>query len=726
MALTSVQITNQIITQLKLIDPAISAEVGTPERKIIEAVAEQIASTASDLSVLDSQHDIDTMVGGRLDSFLSIFGFGRQKASAATGVVTFSRNSSATSDIVIPSGTQVIAKQSDIAFPDLYYVTTLTGVLATGQTSVDVPVICITPGTIGNAPASAVVAIASIQNIQGITKVTNTASMAGGIDGESDAEFKVRFKNTIFRNISGTTDQYLALAVAAPYVTKANVIGPMSRYQEYIQVPAVDDSVQIHTDYDAAGTIYPHKRTTVPSVIPFSKYTYSSNNFLTNGEFGTDTIFYRPNVDYVFNNPARHTDATIDVVALAANQPNVTITNLYNLSDNPDGTLRGGDTLLLEHAYLSTSSRNKISQVSSQNILNCVDVYVDGSNADYVSSIEVMPSSNNNFSAVPAAFTYSGNFSNDVDGGSPTLGNRFMPLFWQPVMSVPQSIVIGANRYYKANYYNIGDAKYYNDILHTIEAAYFFITDNSESYGSIRARNGIEWSSTVLGELVDPGSGGAAVVATDDTNVGLPMAVDNYSYDRNISDIQAVIERHKQVTTDVLVHQAIYRYFKLYITVMYAKGSTTSSVDQSIAQALSSFFKSQYFGTVVQLSDLLQVVHNVPGVDNVRWTNEYDTSKYSVSASLPVLPDILYPSGSVVRNTSTELLYKTDGATWTQLPHKVEEVNIDGTSHSGGAIFWDTDFYLLDDQLPAVSPYYAADVTKVISVVRRAQGTWNT
>ena len=42
--------------------------------------------------------------------------------------------------------------------------------------------------------------------------------------------------------MAGTEDQYLALAVSTAYSTKANVIGPVSNYLEYLQVPRINDT----------------------------------------------------------------------------------------------------------------------------------------------------------------------------------------------------------------------------------------------------------------------------------------------------------------------------------------------------------------------------------------------------------------------------------------------------------------------------------------------------
>src|SRR5829696_8706206 len=98
---TADQIVNDILTQLRLNDPTISAEIGTPERKIIEAVAEQIARAQADFSVLDQQHDLEQMSGNRLDAYLGgVFAFGRQQPMPSVGIVTFARTEAAVDPII--------------------------------------------------------------------------------------------------------------------------------------------------------------------------------------------------------------------------------------------------------------------------------------------------------------------------------------------------------------------------------------------------------------------------------------------------------------------------------------------------------------------------------------------------------------------------------------------------------------------------------------------------
>src|SRR5881398_1823324 len=90
----------QMVAQLRLLDPSASAEVGTPERKIIDTVAQQNADSQIDLVALRQALDLDSKYGANLDRFLDLFGFGRIKASYATGFVIFSRLTPATSDIL--------------------------------------------------------------------------------------------------------------------------------------------------------------------------------------------------------------------------------------------------------------------------------------------------------------------------------------------------------------------------------------------------------------------------------------------------------------------------------------------------------------------------------------------------------------------------------------------------------------------------------------------------
>jgi len=795
--LTVDQVVQQIVNQLRLLDPTVSAEIGTPERKIIEATAELIASQQVDFSILNEQHNLDTMSGGRLDAYLSIFNFGRQQATPAYGTVTFSRNVAGTTAVTIPRGTQVLANIDDAIFPSIVFVTTETVVLDAGTASVDATVQCTIAGTIGNIDANKVVGFGGLKSIVGITSISNRHAMTGGTDAEDDGAYKTRFQRTFLRNVSGTTDMFLALAVSANSVTKANVVGPMSRYQEYMQVPATRDTALIASGYDTTGATYPHKRTTAVSTIPYSKYTYLSNYYLTDGTLDPATAtFFRPGVDYIFNSPPVATTATgtneiqtltesvtggtytlsfdgfvtapiahnanaaaieaallalpnlttgdvavtggaspytitfggeyryVNVPAIVVDaalatggtvvittptpgvsgaqvnttpttSPNITFLNPYDAASNPNGNpnLVAGSVYLAEHAYLSVNSRNDY----SYGILNAVDVFVNGSKVASASSTESVPYDGHLLqNTVATAWTYQKttatkviNFRRKLDGNESTVGNLIQPLYWQPVLDLPDSIQIGSGTYFKANYLNPADGIYYNRFdgtTYSFKAHYILAEEVNSNYGTIRCRNGIEWflsGSNFLGALAVGDVGDAYTGVTIDTLVGTTFTIEDYLYDQNISDLQAVMEKNKQTTQDVLVHRAKQRYYVPIVTVMYTIGATIEVVNAAIVANLDNFFQNQYYGAAIQLSDILQAIHNTPGVDNVRWTNEAG--------------------------------------------NKLIEVAQDGSTLSGGPYYITNDFFIQDSELAASPSHDSAggNATAVIITVR-AQNTWTT
>lgn len=782
MALLSVdQVTQQIINQLKLLDPAVSAEVGTPERKLIEATAELIASQQVDFTVLNSQTDLSSLSGGRIDAYLAIYNFGRQQATPSYGTVTFGRATPAAAPITIPQGTQVIANLDNSTFPQLTFITTQTVVLEQGSTSISAPVQCTIAGTIGNIEASKIVGFGGLAPITGISTVTNAQAFSGGTDEEDDATYVARFQNTFLRNISGTTDMFLALAVSLNGITKANVVGPISRYQEYVQIPAAPDVAQqtsggydpgisvgtftvtiaspavftlnnhglvagdvvyltttgslptglsastvyyviaaglttnnfelsatyggsaINTSGTQSGThtlhstVYKQKRTTAKSTIPYSQYTYPSNYYLTDGTLDPATaIFYRPGVDYVFNTPPiKASTGLTQTTDTPTSEPNITF--LRTSVNGGDPTLVPGNVYLLEHAYLSKNSRNNI----GLGITNCVDVFVNGENPTTVDSEEIVPTSTNALQNTNSAlWTYQHptattviNFKRKIDGRSADVGSLVQPLYWQPVLDVPDSIQVGSDTYYKANYYNSSDSTYYNQydgVSYTVKAHYCVVEEVNSYYGTIRARSGIEWfqvgttNNYLNGALVGDNIATSSYTGVKiETLVGTQFSIVGYTYDKNVADLQAIMEKNKQVTTDVLVHRTKYRYFRPIVTIMYSFGATQSVVNASIIANLQSFFENQYYGTAIQLSDILQTIHNTPGVDNVRWTNQSTLSGHTGVGAL-------------------------------------EEVNADGSSLSGGPTYIYDDFYIQDNEL-ADSP-----TSNQVTITVRAQNTWTT
>jgi uncharacterized phage protein gp47/JayE len=677
------QITQNIIAQARLLDPNISLEIGTPERKIVEAVAESIASASVDIEVLSGQLYLDELSGARIDSFLSLFGFGRQLGSRATGVVTVSRDSVATYDATIPKGTQFSTRAGN-GIPNLIFIATETVVLRANETRALVRVECTTSGTVGNIPAGTIDGLPNSINIPGVSRVVNETATSGGIDTETDEKFKTRFQNTIFRNMAGTSDQHYALALSHPSVSKANVIGPQSRYTEYLQVPAVADQLSVTGPTGPTGPTNPYypgnTYTTSISSVPYSKYTFSNNYYVAKGT-GKNAKFLRPGKDFILNNPASLVNGAADQSVVGNPVPNIT---LFGDSTTVDGTLIQfpEEILLFEHTYLSRASRNDW----SRNIYNCIDVYVNGELPQAASSEESFPSLTMQFVNDSESVAYYRNYVRVVTNEIPALGNRLHVLYFQPVVGlIGSSLTINEQVYKEASYVHPNDetkawttrvyydsetGAYYQDEDYTTpgeEAHYFLIKDVSTNAGTVRARDGIEW----LASVGTPGS--------NTFNV-------DYYFDLAISQLQAVMERSKQITTDVLVHSTKYQYFKLYITVMYTPGFTEENVNLQIYSSLLNFFNTQYYGTTIQMSDLLQAIHNTSGVDNVRWT---------------------YPEPAAGE-------------------HKIEVVTKAGVSFSE-PIYQDGDFILNDDELPSLPDIANGDaLANALVIERKAQNTWET
>lgn len=681
MALTQRELALQMLAQLRMLDPSISAEVGTPERKIIDTVAQALSDAQVDLTQLAGAMDIEAKSGTELDRFLALFGFGRQQPAFASGFVRFSRDVASNLDIRIPARTQIVAPGVVIVSPpndtvqNLVYETSFEVTLLAGQLFVDAPVTALIGGAASNAATGAITDFA-VNPIYGITGITNQAPISGGVDQESDDQLKVRFKNTVFRNLAGTQDQYLALAASAKYTSKANVVGSISRYREYVQVPAVDDNTAYDANGDGineAGGGNAAEYTTALSTVPYSKYVYTEvPNFVSTGNVAGNFVFWREGIDWRMNTTGSAKDrgdtkrlysggVDIDPNSAAAQyKPNITLQSVYTGTNTTLTAVRPGDIILFEHSYISNASRNDW----TRQVLNCIDLYIDGSNDTPASMVFPAPGAStltqfvnntaskyhyNNYRLAgepdipPATWT-----TTPAPGGT-YQSNRFLffPTFWQPTTGLPTSITVRAPG---------------QESMFFLNEHYWLVEDITELRGTIRARNGICWDRTLNGSLTPTGPRTAPALQAF-TLPNQAIEVENYLYDKNVPDLQAVMETARQVTTDALVHKAIMRYLKLDITVMYTEGANVTETNNAIRNALTGYLSSLYFGTIIQLSDILQVIHGVTGVDNVRWSQ-----------------DLASPSTTIRR------MYET---------------NAGGVPRTG--IYYNRDFILRDNELPTLA-----------------------
>lgn len=766
----------QMIQQLRVLDPSISAEIGTPERKIIDTVAQSLADNQIDLALLSSAFDLDSKFGADLDKFLAIFGFGRQIGSSSTGYIKFTRPTTSNYDIPIQRGVQIIAPNvvgDEGVIGDLVFFTTELVTLEAGELSVIAPIRCLTPGTIGNVAAGSITQFGQSPILGIVEPLVQEVPTTGGTDPESDNEFKVRFKNTVFRNLAGTQDQFLALAVSTQFTTKANVVGPISRYREYIQVPDVDDASN-DPDSGTSGNGSANEYTSALSTIPYSKFVYSDVPYFITQERSSDSLFYRGDLDFRLNTTVAARDKgdtyrgrinatgpNVNTDPTTTYQPNVTFLNVYTGANSAVEAIRPRDVVLFEHSYMSTASRNDY----DRQVLNCVDVYINGRNDVQADTVIPRPSGSVNlFTTSSSSRFYTESYRRVGEPHRrPLVGNVFTPLYWTPVTDLPDTITTSDATYLKGTHY-------------------WPVVDVTEIGGTVRARCGIEWSTGINGKLAnDPTSGpytGPKITGSADTGI----EVNAYTYDRNIVDLQVAMESNKQVTSDVLAHQATTRYFKLDVTVMYTQGGNSATVNTDISQTIQDFFDSLYFGTAIQLSDLLQNVHNVLGVDNVRWSRDLSATRPCLvecdkngNPLLNVLIDRRVAGGTTAEiqqfyltgtptggtytlrydatNTSA-LAYNANAATVQTALRTASgdgSLTVTGTGTAldpfiitfsgtaarslftvsslaltGGSTQFNSDFYLTDDELPSLPTGTITGDTVAGLIIRpRAQNTWN-
>lgn len=141
----------EILAKLAITAPGFSLELGTPERKIVDAVAESISEAYIDQYLIGSLLDVESKAGLELEQWVGTFGFGRLQGRKSTGTVRVELKNSNPQDINLPVGSQFYTRQaSPTTGGPLYFASTQAVVIPSGSYVVDVPVECTFVGTAGN------------------------------------------------------------------------------------------------------------------------------------------------------------------------------------------------------------------------------------------------------------------------------------------------------------------------------------------------------------------------------------------------------------------------------------------------------------------------------------------------------------------------------------------------------------------------------------------------
>lgn len=555
-------IASQIRSALAVTDPDLDTSTGTTTRKIIDAVAESIAESYLDQHMLAYTYDVDSKTEGDLDTFCqTVGGIARLAAKRATGTVTFTRSGSATSTVMIAIGTQVNSNTT----PSMPVQTIAGAVMLPGQLNVTVGVQAVDAGPGGNLAANSLTVLAS--SVEGVATVTNLQPLTGGMAQETDDELRTRWKKTVFRSMAGTESMYLGLALDVPQVTAAQVLGASKRRREQVQV----SGGKARTVVDDAAYVFPTGVFVGPNI--------DAGALLIQG------------VDYTW-------DTTVS-------PPQVTmLTDSYDTGakDNTGAAIRAGvegALLDVEFEYTPACSRNDPlgTRFGGVSLMSRVDVYCAGTDP-VAAQQSVVFRDTNRFNDDPQAPFSTTKFIRP-NGSPPVANNVFLPLSLGPIIAVPDILTIGGKTYGRMGTSATVD----------FPNAYAVVHDNSPFGYTATSTFGLEWSAGAL-----PASG---TVFTIGANSG-------YLYNRVPRTVQDSIDRWRLVGVDAKAHAAKQVLLRFNLAVMYDRGVAQSSVNEAIDTAISDYLGRVGLGGVVQISDLEQVAHNVPGVDNVRFLNWLD------------------------------------------------------------------------------------------------------
>lgn len=265
-----------------------------------------------------------------------------------------------------------------------------------------------------------------------------------------------------------------------------------------------------------------------------------------------------------------------------------------------DGDMTPLDVVDLEFDYVTLSSRND----PPNGITNKIDVFVNGSEPYTIT--ERTRLRDIELSSSPSSDFYTGKFNRVGSAGAPTATNRFTRLGSVPIITFPSTLTI-------------------SDTTYTLGVHYHLLRGTTLLAGSYREIAGIEWT-----EAGPP----------TDTELTL-----TYTYNRVPEILNTVMNKGKQICTDVLVHSAEYKYFKIYFSIEIDRGYVYSQVVNALQTQMKAFFQGLDYGAWIEVSDVMLAAHQVLGVDNVKLTS---VSEHATLYGIQIYDDPTDPSPETI------------------------------------------------------------------------------
>jgi uncharacterized phage protein gp47/JayE len=489
---TQADVASRIVATLAITEPDLDTAVGSVTRKIVDAVAQQMADSYVDNHLLTYQYDIDSKIEADLDDFVQNFGISRIAAKRATGVVVFQRGTGDMSTSVrIPVNTQIASTQIGTSGVVTLVQTVTPGFMGEGVATLEVPVQAVEPGVVGNIGAGLLTRFRS--PVEGVTAVTNVTALSGGTGQETDSELRARWKRTVFRSLAGVEAMYLGIAINNENCFGANVLGATKTHFEQIQIQPLAGTKGV--GYSSLTEVaYAYGDTAV-----MGPHLAGSQVLLRGRDFELDTSVRPPLVIMLVDNYATG--------------------NLL-----PDGVTQEtlpvvGDVFDLTFEYAPQDSRN----LPAQGITNRVDIWCAGVNAQTATQAVIF-STNRRFVPDYGSPYWVYNFIRE-DHQAPHVNNVFIPLAFGPIITIPPTLVVGSTTYQR-------------------NVHYWLVHDDTAFGYAATSRFGLEWDAASLPVgLVDP----VFIVGENDTYVYNKMIEDiQAGIDRwRLTSIDAVAHQAK-------------------------------------------------------------------------------------------------------------------------------------------------------------------------------------
>lgn len=565
---TQSDVVSRMVATLAITEPDLDTSVGSVTRKILDAVAQQVADSYVDGHLLAYQYDIDSKVEADLDDFVQLFGLSRIAAKRATGVVTFQRGAgTATTAVFIPVNTEIASSQAGGINGSTLVQTATPSVIPQNTTTVEVPVQAVIPGVEGNVGAGLLTRFRS--PIEGVLAVTNIQPLSGGIGAETDSELRARWKRTVFRSLAGTESMYLGIALNHESCFGANVLGATKTHREQVQIlhPTETDDERTKgvgvVDLDDVRFAYPDTAIVGPHL--------DGANVLVRGyDYELDTSV----------RPPRLLMLSDTYLTGEFNQDGVPLTA---------GTV--GSVFDLTFEYAPEATRN----LPGQGITNRVDVWCAGRKIA-VASQAVIFQANKRFVPDFGSPYCVDNYVRE-DQARPKVSNIFIPLAFGPIIDLPNTLNVAGQTYKNGE-------------------DYWLVHDDTADGWAANSRFGLEWkASSAPTTVINP--------------VFIVGENDDYLYNQMVEQIQSGIERWRLVGIDAVAHAAKLQELRFNLAIMYSRGASPDLTNSAIETSLNTFLRSLSFGATVQVSDVIQAVHNASGVDNVRLLDARDWGGYN-------------------------------------------------------------------------------------------------